>query len=97
MLNKKSSLFLYCFSYSFNRSNQSFIGGDSNVVKNLTLRRLLAIFTDRLSSPLYYLFINYGQIFGYSEIALRMPSVLFSLMTGYVVYLIGGIWSAIPI
>ena len=33
-------------------------------------------------------------MFGYSEIALRMPSILFSLLTGYVVYLIGGIWSA---
>ena len=34
------------------------------------------------------------NLFGYSEIALRMPSILFSLLTGYVVYLIGGIWSA---
>jgi len=34
------------------------------------------------------------NLFGFSEIALRMPSVLFSLMTGYVVFLIGGIWAA---
>ncbi|PIZ68176.1 hypothetical protein COY12_00610, partial [Candidatus Roizmanbacteria bacterium CG_4_10_14_0_2_um_filter_33_96] len=33
------------------------------------------------------------NLFGYSEIALRMPSILFSLMTGYVVYLIGGVWA----
>ena len=40
--------------------------------------------------PLYYLFMKvWTNIFGYSEIALRMPSVIFSLLTGYVVYLIG--------
>jgi len=45
--------------------------------------------------PLYYLLMKlWTNIFGYSEIALRMPSVLFSLMTGYVVYLIGGLWAA---
>ena len=46
--------------------------------------------------PLYYLFMKlWTNFFGYSEIALRMPSVIFSLLTGYVVYLIGGIWSAV--
>ncbi|PJA55943.1 hypothetical protein CO165_00980, partial [Candidatus Roizmanbacteria bacterium CG_4_9_14_3_um_filter_33_18] len=44
--------------------------------------------------PLYYLFMKlWTNLFGYSEIALRMPSILFSLMTGYVVYLIGGVWA----
>ncbi len=53
--------------------------------------------------PLYYLFMKaWTSIFGYSEIALRMPSVIFSLITGWFVYLIGkkiinknsGVWAA---
>ncbi len=39
--------------------------------------------------PLYYLFIKlWTSLFGYSEIALRMPSVLFSLGTGLAIYLL---------
>jgi uncharacterized membrane protein len=39
--------------------------------------------------PLYYLLMKFWtSIFGYSEIALRMPSVIFSLATGWVIYLI---------
>jgi len=46
--------------------------------------------------PLFYLFMKFWtNIFGYSEIALRMPSVLFSVLTGYLVYLIGGLWAAV--
>lgn len=54
--------------------------------------------------PLYYLFLKLWTIFfGYSEIALRMPSVLFSLGVGYFIYRIGkiiagenkGLWAAI--
>ena len=45
--------------------------------------------------PLYYLFMKaWTNVFGYSEVALRMPSVLFCLMSGYLIYLIGGIWAA---
>lgn len=53
--------------------------------------------------PLYYLFMKaWTSVFGYSEIALRMPSVIFSLVSGWYVYLIGkklvnkqtGLWSA---
>ncbi len=53
--------------------------------------------------PLYYLFMKaWTSLFGYSEIALRMPSVLFSLIAGWFVYLIGnivinkksGVWAA---
>ncbi|MBI4226109.1 glycosyltransferase family 39 protein, partial [Candidatus Roizmanbacteria bacterium] len=40
--------------------------------------------------PLYYLFMKvWTNVFGYSEIVLRFPSVIFSLLTGYVVYIIG--------
>jgi len=40
--------------------------------------------------PLYYLLIKFWtNIFGYSEISLRFPSIIFSLLTGFVVYKIG--------
>ncbi len=40
--------------------------------------------------PLYYIIMKlWTGVFGYSEIALRFPSVIFSLLTGYFVYLIG--------
>jgi uncharacterized membrane protein len=39
--------------------------------------------------PLYYLLMKFWtSIFGYSEIFLRLPSVIFSLATGWVIYLI---------
>jgi uncharacterized membrane protein len=51
--------------------------------------------------PLYYLFMKlWTNIFGYSEISLRMPSVIFSLLIGYIIYLIGkqkkaGLWAVV--
>lgn len=54
--------------------------------------------------PLYYqLMKGWTAVFGYSEIALRLPSVLFSLFTGYLIFLIGkraenetaGTWASI--
>jgi len=54
--------------------------------------------------PLYYFLMKlWTNIFGYSEISLRMPSIIFSILTGYVVYLIGkrlknrqiGVWAAV--
>ena len=46
--------------------------------------------------PLFYLVEKlWTSVFGTSEIALRMPSVIFSLLTGWVVYLLGGIWTAV--
>ncbi len=50
--------------------------------------------------PLYYLFMKvWTGIFGYSEVALRMPSVFFSLGAGWMVYKMAtyykiGFWSA---
>src|SRR5258706_12000379 len=39
--------------------------------------------------PLYYLVMKiWTSVFGYSEVALRMPSVIFALLTGWMVYLI---------
>lgn len=54
--------------------------------------------------PLYYLLMKvWTTIVGYSEVALRLPSVIFCVFTGYVIYLIGkeikdkktGLWSAV--
>jgi len=54
--------------------------------------------------PLYYFFMKtWVLMFGTSVISLRLPSVLFSLLTGYVVYRIGkklkseslGFWSSV--
>ena len=43
--------------------------------------------------PLYYLVISlWSHLFGTSEIALRLPSVLFSLVTGWFTYKIGLLW-----
>lgn len=53
--------------------------------------------------PLYYLFMKFWtDVFGFSEISLRMPSVIFSLLAGLIIYKIGtllknksaGLWSA---
>src|SRR3989338_7540643 len=69
----------------------------ANVVKNLGFSQIVSGFSPTdFHPPLYYLFMKlWTNFFGYSEIALRMPSVLFSLLTGYVIYLIGGIWAAV--
>ncbi len=54
--------------------------------------------------PLYYFLMKvWTNVFGYSEVALRFPSIIFSLLTGYVVYKIAkllnsnivGLWSAV--
>lgn len=54
--------------------------------------------------PLYYFFMKaWTMVFGTSVISLRLPSVIFSLLTGFVVYRIGkkiksefvGFWSAV--
>lgn len=40
--------------------------------------------------PLYYLILKYWtEVFGFSEVALRVPSIIFGILTVYFVYLIG--------
>lgn len=44
--------------------------------------------------PLYYLFLDmWSSVFGYSEVALRMPSVIFSLIAGFILYKRFGNWT----
>ncbi|MEK7597176.1 MAG: glycosyltransferase family 39 protein [Patescibacteria group bacterium] len=100
MLNKKIFLvFIFAFLIRLIVLNQSLWLDEAvtaNVVKNFNLTQIINKFSPTdFHPPLYYLFMKlWTNFFGYSEIALRMPSVLLSLMTGYIVYLIGGVWAA---
>ncbi len=100
MINKKIFLvFFFVFFIRLITLNQSLWLDEAvtaNVVKNFRLSQIISGFSPNdFHPPLYYLFMKlWTNFFGYSEIALRMPSVLFSLLTGYVIYVIGGIWSA---
>lgn len=77
----------------------------ANVVKYNSLFSILKNFSPYdFHPPLYYLFLKlWSVIFGYSEVALRFPSLLFSLATGLVIYQIGrllqkqslGFWAGI--
>lgn len=60
-------------------------------VKNSTFIQLVTKFSPGdFHPPLYYLFLKlWSNIFGYSEISLRFPSVIFGVLTIYIVYLIG--------
>lgn len=77
----------------------------AKVVREYEFSRIVNEFSPNdFHPPLYYLLMKFWTgIFGYSEISLRAPSVLFSLLTGYLVYLLGkkivnekiGLWSSI--
>ena len=76
----------------------------ANVVRQFDLFGIIPKFSvNDFHPPLYYLFMDlWTNLFGYSEIILRLPSVIFSLLTGWMVYLIGkslkneelGFWAA---
>ncbi len=72
-------------------------GTTAKVVKDYSYIGIVAQFAPSdFHPPLFYLLEKlWTSIFGYSEIALRLPSVLFSLLTGWVLFLIGGIWMAV--
>ncbi|MFA6016683.1 MAG: glycosyltransferase family 39 protein [Patescibacteria group bacterium] len=101
MFNKKILLvFFFAFLIRLIALNQSLWLDEAvtaNIVKNFSFLQIINKFSPTdFHPPLYYLFMKlWTNFFGYSEIALRMPSVLFSLMTGYFVYLVGGIWAAV--
>lgn len=99
-MNKKIILiFIFAFLIRLIALNQSLWLDEAvtaNVVRNFRFSQIVSGFSPNdFHPPLYYLFMKlWTNFFSYSEIALRMPSVLFSLLTGYIVYLIGGIWAA---
>lgn len=61
-------------------------------VKNNSFTELITKFSPGdFHPPFYYLFLKFWtNIFGYSEIALRLPSVVFGILTVYFIYKIGG-------
>lgn len=74
--------------------NQSFWLDEATsglVVRNFNLGEIVTKFSPGdFHPPLYYLLLKvWSYIFGTSEIALRFPSILFGLLTVYLVYLIG--------
>ncbi len=78
--------------------NQSFWMDEAitaTVVKNFSL---IGVVTKFIASdthpPLYYLILRiWSLIFGYSEISLRFPSVIFGVITIFIVYKIGLLFS----
>ncbi|MEK7127563.1 MAG: glycosyltransferase family 39 protein [Patescibacteria group bacterium] len=61
-------------------------------VKNLPLLDIIPKFSlGDFHPPLYYLILKlWTNVFGYSEIALRMPSVIFGVLTVFFIYKLGG-------
>src|SRR3989344_6461242 len=66
----------------------------ATVVKNYNLLEIITKFAPAdPPPPLYYLLLRFWSgLFGLSEISLRLPSVIFAVMTVYVVYKIGLIY-----
>ena len=104
---KLTGLFLLAFLFRLVALNQSLWLDEAttaNVVHHFSYLQIITKFapTD-FHPPLFYLLEKFWiSLFGYSEIALRFPSVLASLLTGYFVYNIGkklknssvGAWAA---
>ena len=68
----------------------------ANIVSNYSYSEIITKFSPTdFHPPLYYLVLKFWtNIFGYSEIALRFPSVIFSLLTAWVLYKIS--WKVCP-
>lgn len=68
----------------------------ANVARNYSFQNIATKFSPNdFHPPLYYLTLKaWTGVWGFSEISLRMPSVIFSLVTIYIVYLIGGLGPA---
>jgi len=101
-------LFLFSFLIRLISLNQSLWldeGVTAKVVKTFDFLSIVKNFSPfDFHPPLYYLFLKFWtNIFGYLEISLRFPSIIFSLLSGFVVYKIGsllvdkklGFWAAL--
>lgn len=107
-LNKKIFLFfILAFLIRLIALNQSLWLDEGTTAKIVMHYDYLGIVTKFLPQdfhpPLYYMFMKlWSGVFGNSEVALRMPSIIFSLITGYFVYriakllngYIAGVWAA---
>lgn len=94
-----SLVFLTAFFMRIIALNQSLWldeGITARVMSEYSLREIIADFSPSdFHPPLYYLMLKtWTGTAGISEIALRLPSVLFSLAAGWGVYLIGGGWAS---
>ncbi len=60
----------------------------ARVVKEYRVLEIISRFSPGdFHPPLYYLLMKFWtNLFGYSEVTLRLPSVIFSLLTGWIVY-----------
>jgi uncharacterized membrane protein len=101
-------LFIFSFLLRLISLNQSLWldeGVTAKVVKTFDFLSIVKKFSPfDFHPPLYYLFLKFWtDIFDYSEISLRFPSIIFSLLSGFVVYKIGslladkklGFWAAL--
>jgi len=68
----------------------------ANVTKNNNYTQIVNNFSKFDFHPPGYYFVlkAWADIFGYSEISVRIPSVIFMLVTVYIVYLLGGVGAA---
>ncbi len=88
-------ILIFCFLIRLVSLNQSLWLDEAisaNVAKNYSFSEIATKFSPSdFHPPLYYLMLkSWTGVFGYSEISLRMPSVIFSLITIYIVYLLAG-------
>jgi uncharacterized membrane protein len=101
-------LFIFSFLIRLISLNQSLWldeGVTAKVVKTFDFLSIVKNFSPfDFHPPLYYLFLKFWtNIFGYLEISFRFPSIIFSLLSGFVVYRIGsllvdkklGFWAAL--
>src|SRR3989344_6433319 len=63
----------------------------ANIVSNFSYSEILNKFSPFDFHPPLFYFVEkfWTNIFGYSETTLRFPSIIFSLLTGWIIYLIG--------
>ena len=106
---RKKFLFLFVTAFlmrliSLNQSLWLDEAVTAKVVRQFSVFQISSMFSPAdFHPPLYYIIMKiWTTVFGSSEIALRMPSVIFSVLTGHAVYLIGarlknqrfGLWAA---
>lgn len=101
MITQKPLFLLLVFSFllrlvSLNQSLWLDEAISANVAKNYSYSEIVTKFSPSdFHPPFYYIFLKFWtSIFGNSVISLRLPSVIFSLITGYFIYLIAGFWSS---